>query len=62
MGLFCWVFVVVALFCFNINSGMTLRSVIMNLTVKVRVYSLNEELQPARRETVLTVVVCCNCI
>lgn len=55
MGLFCWFS-----FCFNINSGMTLRSVVMNLTVKVRVYSLNEELQPARRETVLTVLVCCN--
>ncbi|KAM9595853.1 complement C5 isoform 3-T3 [Morphnus guianensis] len=35
---------------------MTLRFIVIILTVKVRVYSLNEELQPARRETVLTFV------
>lgn len=34
-----------------------LRFIVIIFTVKVRVYSLNEELQPARRETVLTFVV-----
>lgn len=45
---------------FHLYNSMTLRFIVIILTVKIRVYSLNEELQPARRETVLTFVVSCN--
>lgn len=44
------------------NFWVILRFLAVILTVKVRVYSLNEELQPAGRETVLTFVVSCNLI
>lgn len=43
----------------NCLGALILRFIAVFLTVKVRVYSLDEELQPAGRETVLTFVVSC---